>query len=39
MLSAVWQQVGIDLRSAMKRYPIERAILDAGAKDGLPASA
>ena len=39
MLSAVWQQVGIDLHSAMKRYPIERAILDAGAKDSLPASA
>ena len=39
MLSAVWQQVGIDLHSAMRRYPIERAILDAGTNDSLPASA
>ena len=39
MLSAVWKQVGIDLHGAMKRYPIERAILDAGEKDSLPASA
>lgn len=39
MLSAVWQQVGIDLHSAMRRCPIERAILDADTKDSLPASA
>lgn len=39
MLSAVWQQVGTDLHGAMRRYPIERAILDAETKDSLPASA
>lgn len=39
MLSAVWRQVGIDLHSAMKRCPIERAILEADTRDSLPASA
>ena len=29
-LRAVWQEVGGDLRGAMKQYPLEQAAIDAG---------
>ncbi|MCY4632056.1 MAG: hypothetical protein OXE75_14405 [bacterium] len=29
-LQAVWQEVGDDLRGAMKRYPLEQAASDTG---------
>lgn len=36
-LSAVWQEVGDDLRDAMRRYPLHQAAEDAGKT--LPTSA
>ena len=36
-IGAVWQEVGDDLRDAMRRYPLHKAAADAG--KALPASA